>query len=239
MTSKRVRHCTRCISDRALSILLKQDIEIAAGEGPLERLGGLLVALLEAHQLVSERGEIRKIVGSEELALDNGEIDLDLIEPTGVDRGVDKNDIGPFGAQPSGGALTAVRGAIVDDPEHAAGRPIRLLAHDLGDQAIEGDDASFATMTAGGKMRWSATARVIFEATQSVSVETLPPLADDLAGRIQASANGIIGQSLAGQQHDLGPDHVAIGRLIFARPSRARPRKYFRLAAPRYLASVL
>jgi hypothetical protein len=74
-------------------------------------------------------------------------------------------------------------------------------------------------MTAGGKTRWSATARVIFEARQSVSVETLTPLADDLARRIQASANGIVGKSFAGQQHDLGPDHVSIGGLIFARPS--------------------
>ena len=133
---------------RVLFEFFKQDIEIAAGEGPLEGLGGLLVALLEAHQLVTKRGEVRKIVGREELALDNGEIDLYLVEPAGVDRGVNEDDIGPFGAQPSGGTLTAVRGAIVNDPEHAAGRPIRLLAHDLSDQAPEGDDAGLALAAA-------------------------------------------------------------------------------------------
>ena len=58
--------------------------------------------LLEPHQLVLERGEARKIVGREELALDDGEVDLDLVEPAGVDRGVDEDDVRPFGTQPSG-----------------------------------------------------------------------------------------------------------------------------------------
>jgi len=53
-------------------------------------------------------------------------------------------------------------------------------------------------MTAEGKTRRSATARAIFEAGQSMDVEPPPPLADDLARRIQASTNGIVGQSLAG-----------------------------------------
>ena len=57
-----------------------------------------MVALLEAHELVSERGEICKVVGREELTLNDGEIDLNLIEPAGVDRSVDEDDIGPFGA---------------------------------------------------------------------------------------------------------------------------------------------
>ena len=46
----------------------------------------------------------------------------------------------------------------------------------------------------------------------------MPPFADDLARRIQASANDVVRQSFAGQRHDLGPDHVAIGRPILARP---------------------
>ena len=61
---------------RFLLEFFKQRIEIGTREGPLEGLGGLLVALLEPHQLVSERGEVRKVVGREELALDDGKIDL-------------------------------------------------------------------------------------------------------------------------------------------------------------------
>jgi hypothetical protein len=128
--------------------LMKQAVEIIAREGPLEGLGGFLVVLLEPHQLFSKRGEVRKIVGRQQLALDDGEIDLDLVEPTGVDRSMDEDDIGPFGAQSSSSALAAMRGAVVDDPEHAAGRPVRLLAHDLRDQAFEGSDAGFSLASA-------------------------------------------------------------------------------------------
>jgi hypothetical protein len=39
--------------------------------------------------------------------------------------------------QPRGGALTVVRRAIIDDPKYAPGRPVRLLTHDLRDQAVE------------------------------------------------------------------------------------------------------
>jgi hypothetical protein len=78
----------------------------------------LLIALLELHQLVSECGEAGKVVGREDLALEDGEIGLDLVEPIGVDRSVDENDVVPFGAQPSGGAPPTVRRAIVNDPEN-------------------------------------------------------------------------------------------------------------------------
>jgi hypothetical protein len=102
---------------RLLSELFEQDIETAAGKGPLEGLVGLLITLLEPCQMVWKRGEAREVVGREELALDDGEIDRDLVEPASVDRGVDEDDVGPFGAQPSGGALATVRKAIVDNPD--------------------------------------------------------------------------------------------------------------------------
>ena len=75
--------------------LLEQDIEIGAREGPLEGLGGLLIALLEPQQLCSKCGEVGKVVGREHLALDDREVDLDLVEPTGVDRSVDEDEVGP------------------------------------------------------------------------------------------------------------------------------------------------
>ena len=56
---------------RFLLEFFKQHFEIGTREGPLEGLGGLLVVLLEPHQLASERGEARKVVGREELALNN------------------------------------------------------------------------------------------------------------------------------------------------------------------------
>jgi hypothetical protein len=41
-------------------------------------------------------------------------------------------------------------------------------------------------------------------------VEALAPLADDLARRIQTSGDDVIGQSLGGEQDDLGADDIAI-----------------------------
>ena len=58
-----------------------------------------------------------------------------------MDGRVDENEAGPAGAQPRPGALATVGGPVVDDPEHAAGRPVGLLGHDLRDEAIEGRDA--------------------------------------------------------------------------------------------------
>jgi hypothetical protein len=105
-------------------------------------------------------------------------------------------------------ATASRRNSVTD--QRANGRPRR----DGNSQA----SALISTLTAGGKKRRPADARLIFQPGQPVDVETLAPLADDLARRIQANANDIVRQPLAGQQHDLGPDHRSIGRPISARP---------------------
>ena len=38
--------------------------------------------------------QIGKVIGGEHLPLDDGEVDFDLIEPTGVDGGMDQDDTG-------------------------------------------------------------------------------------------------------------------------------------------------
>ncbi len=58
-----------------------------------------------------------------------------------MDRCMDQNNIGPLGAEPVGRWLTAMRGTIVSDQEHATRRTIRLPAHDLNDEALESCDA--------------------------------------------------------------------------------------------------
>jgi hypothetical protein len=82
----------------------EQTVKVAAREGPLEGFGGFLIALLEAHDLAFESGRRGEVVGVEDLALDDREIDLDLVEPTGMYRRVDENDVWPFGAQTIGAA---------------------------------------------------------------------------------------------------------------------------------------
>jgi len=73
--------------------------------------------------------------------LDDGEVDLYLIKPTGMDGRMDENQIGVTIPQSLHGPGTAVRRTVVDNPEHTAGIVVRRASHDLLDQAVEGSDA--------------------------------------------------------------------------------------------------
>ena len=118
-------------------------MKIAAGEGPLERRGSPLIVALEGEETLFEFGQGSEVVWRENLSLDNGEIDLHLIEPTGVDRRVDENGIGPFVMQTVGGFLAPVSGAVVHDPKDPTSGLVGLLAHDLGDEPIHGSYSAF------------------------------------------------------------------------------------------------
>src|SRR5437660_4514592 len=115
--------------------------EIAAREGPLERLRRVDVVFLEAKKPLTDRTERTEVIRREDLALDDGEIDLNLIEPTGVDGGVDEHELRPPGLQPRAGAVAPMRGTVVRDPEDTPSRAIRFLPHDLRDEPVEGRDA--------------------------------------------------------------------------------------------------
>jgi hypothetical protein len=71
-------------------------VKIAAGEGPLDQRGGPFIVALESEEALFEFSQRREIVGCENLPLNDGEIDLDWVEPTGMDRGVDEDGIGPL-----------------------------------------------------------------------------------------------------------------------------------------------
>ena len=73
----------------------QQRVEVVAGERPLEGRGDLLVAAAEGEELCFEGGEVFEVVGGDDLALDDGEVDLGLVEPGGVDRGVDDDQVRP------------------------------------------------------------------------------------------------------------------------------------------------
>src|SRR5260370_5317375 len=60
---------------------------------------------------------------------------------------MDEDDVGPCGAEAIAGGVGAMGGVIVGDPEHPASGAVRLLAHDLRDEALEGDDAGLALAT--------------------------------------------------------------------------------------------
>jgi hypothetical protein len=59
----------------------EKHVQITAREGPLERLGGTLIAALESDQAAFGGSESGEVTWREELALNDGEVILDLVEP--------------------------------------------------------------------------------------------------------------------------------------------------------------
>lgn len=64
--------------------LRKERVEVTSREPPLEGPSNSLVVVLEAQESVFDFRERAEVVRGEGFALDHGEVDLDLVEPTGV-----------------------------------------------------------------------------------------------------------------------------------------------------------
>jgi hypothetical protein len=62
----------------------------------------------------------------------------------------------------------------------------------------------------GGKAGWTPAARFLVEARETVAVEALAPLADDLARRVQAGPDLVVAEAGGGQEDDLGANDVTI-----------------------------
>ncbi len=100
----------------------------------------------EPAQAPGESRQRRKVIGSEDLALDDGEVEFELIEPAGVDGTTNQAQVRMMPLQALNRSRTAVAGAVVDNPKDPMGVTVRSLGHDLLDQAVEGDNraAGFA-----------------------------------------------------------------------------------------------
>src|SRR5215469_2628742 len=88
---------------------------------------------------MGKRGEI---VGREHFSLDDGEIDLNLIDPAGMDWGMHQKSIGPAGSDTIDGLLAAMRRAVIHDPKDALGGFIRFTPHNLSNEPIGGSNAA-------------------------------------------------------------------------------------------------
>jgi hypothetical protein len=71
---------------------------------------------------------------------------------------------------------------------------------------------------AGGKSGREPPSWLLIETGETILVEAFSLLAHNLARRIQACSDAIVGQTLRRQQHDLGPQHITIWWRIFPRP---------------------
>lgn len=65
-----------------------------------------------------------------------------MIDPTGMNRGVNKQSVGPAGSDAIDCHLAAMSRAVIHDPK-ALGGFIRFTAHHLSNEAIGGSDAAF------------------------------------------------------------------------------------------------
>jgi hypothetical protein len=71
----------------------------------MEGLRDLVPLAFEAVEGASNVCEIREVVGLEHLALDDREVDLHLVEPTGVHGQVDEGEVRSALLEPLGGLL--------------------------------------------------------------------------------------------------------------------------------------
>jgi len=93
-------------------------IEISARELPLEGLGDPLIVSLETKDTGSDGVLGREVGRSERFALENGEVDLDLIQPTGVCRQMHEGEVVELALEAVHGAPASVDRAAIHDPEH-------------------------------------------------------------------------------------------------------------------------
>ena len=103
----------------------------------------MLVALLKIHEALLKVGERGKIVRSEYLSLNDGEIDFNLVEPAGMNGSVYKKSVGPSGSNAFHCFLTAMSRAVIHDPKNTLSRFVRLAPHHLRDEPIGGSNAAF------------------------------------------------------------------------------------------------
>jgi hypothetical protein len=117
--------------------LLHECREIVFRESPLERGRDAFVIALEPQQPLLDVGERAEIGRCQCFALKNGEVDFDLVEPTGVKGTVNGDDVGKQRVKSLDAGGTSMRGSVVVNPEDASGLAVRGLGHDLGDQALK------------------------------------------------------------------------------------------------------
>jgi len=102
---------------------------------------------LKRKEALFQIGQRRKIIRGEDFSLNDREIDLHLIEPTGMVGSVDEDRIGPRGAEAVDGSLAPMSRAVVHDPEDASRGFVGFLAHDFAPQAIHGRNAILGLAT--------------------------------------------------------------------------------------------
>jgi hypothetical protein len=105
------------------------------------RLHGLI-------ERIPKRPRARRHPRREDLTLEHAEVDLDLVEPSGVDRETDGHELRVRLHETSDGGLAPIRAAVVEDPEDAPRRAVGFGDQDLLDEPAERLDAGLGLTAA-------------------------------------------------------------------------------------------
>jgi len=132
----------------------EQGGQVASGEFPFEGFGRRFPIILKIEQALGECLQAGEVVGRENLPLNDGKVDFDLVEPTGVDGPMDKRKAPELVLQAGDGSGPSMRRTVVDDPEDAARLVVRRASHNLFDEPVKRSDACrrFATAEDAGVM---------------------------------------------------------------------------------------
>lgn len=107
---------------------------------PLTRGETLVGPCVVQGQPEPKRFSIGNVIGGEHLPLDDRARHGDVLEPTGVNRGMDQHNPGIHLTQPLPRGRTARRRTVVHHPAQACAGPVRFLRQDLVNEATKGGD---------------------------------------------------------------------------------------------------
>ena len=152
--------------------------EVSFGELPFEGPGRCFPVVLEVEQAFCQLVQAGEVVRGKDFSLHDGEVDLDLIEPTGMDWTMNEGQARELPLESRDGSLATVRTPIVNDPKDTPGFVVGRASHDLLNKAIKGCDTSgcFAAAKDTGTMNvesceigpGSATTILMFDAHRAL-----------------------------------------------------------------------
>jgi hypothetical protein len=121
---------------------LKQVGKFIAIELPRKGFWMLVAQVLVKCQPHANGIQVGEVVRREHLALDDRKVDLNLVEPTGVNRSVDQDDARINFTQTVAGRFTAMRRTVIHNPEQSFRRTVGLLRKNLIYQSAKWFDAT-------------------------------------------------------------------------------------------------
>jgi len=113
---------------------LQESLQSGAIEFPIKWAGLTIAELLVQKQPLLHLFQAREVIWGQDFPLNDRKVDLYLIQLTGMDWRMDQDCLAVGLTQSLHRRLTAVRGAVIYDPEHPIGRAVGLCSHELLDQ---------------------------------------------------------------------------------------------------------